>query len=212
MTDAGEPRKIGRLQLADYLDDVASSSPTPGGGSVGGVVAALAAGLGEMVGNLTKPGADGMRPDVFESALARLGALRADALALAEADEAAYAGYRAASSMPKVTDEEKSRRSASLQDALLIATEVPLALAACSVDILQALEPITRHGNPHALSDALLGSLLAKAAGEGALLNVRGNAGMIRDSAFAGRALAAADRLEQALAGARAAVVSAANR
>ena len=211
MTDA-EPRKIGRLQLADYLDDVASSSPTPGGGSVGGVAAALAAGLGEMVGNLTKPGADGMRPDVFESALARLGALRADALALAEADEAAYAGYRAASSMPKATDEEKSRRSAALQDALHIATEVPLALAACSVDILQALEPITRHDNPHALSDALLGSLLAKAAGEGALLNVRGNAGMIKDSAFAGRALAAADRLEQELEGARAAVVSAANR
>ncbi|HHO57003.1 MAG TPA: methenyltetrahydrofolate cyclohydrolase, partial [Thermoplasmatales archaeon] len=36
-----------------FLEDVASSSPTPGGGSVAAMAGAIASSLGEMVCNLT---------------------------------------------------------------------------------------------------------------------------------------------------------------
>lgn len=209
--DDGAP-EVRERTIGEYLDAVASAAPTPGGGSVGGVVAALAAALGEMVGNLTKPGPDGLRPDALETALVRLAALRSDAASLGTADEQAYASYRLAASLPKSSEEEKAMRTAAIQDALRTATEVPLALAVCCAEMLAELVIVAELGNRHALSDALLGSLLAKAAGEGALINVRGNAGLITDAAFAQRATDAAKEIERTLADRRDAVVNAARR
>src|SRR5699024_5571126 len=99
--------------IGNYLDALASSEPAPGGGSVAGLVGALAAGLGEMVVSLTR-NAD---PSVVDAA-SRLSELRHSALASGTADENAYGGYVRASKMPKSTDEEKARRRSTMQAAL----------------------------------------------------------------------------------------------
>src|SRR5699024_3808970 len=103
---------------------LASSEPSPGGGSVAGLVSALAAGLGGMVASLTRD-AD---PSVVDAA-SRLADLRASALASGAADELAYGGYIKASRMPKSTDEEKARRRTAMQEAMQEAASVPLNLA-----------------------------------------------------------------------------------
>lgn len=193
MTDRDDD--LAQRTIGGYLDAVGSAAPTPGGGSAGGMVAALAAALGHMVCALTAGKTDG--DDSFREAAERLRALRETAIAAAEDDERAYAAYRAAAALPKATDEDRALRRQTMQAALRAATDVPLALAEASADVLAALEPVARAGTSHALADARLAAYLAHAALRGALLNIRGNAAMLRDPETAARYLATADRLEQ---------------
>lgn len=183
--------------LAGYLDEVASGAPTPGGGSVAGIVGALAAALGEMVVHLSEGrGADPEAEQALQTAGRNLSDLRAALAAAAEADERAYAGYRAAASLPRSCAPEKLARKAAMQAALTDATEVPLAIARAAAETAEILEEVARLGNPHLRSDAALGALLAEAALRGALLNIRGNAALLRDDARAAAYLEDADRLE----------------
>jgi formiminotetrahydrofolate cyclodeaminase len=185
--------------LSGYLDEVAAGTPAPGGGSVTAVVGALAAALGEMVINLTlgrKKYVDAeasLRP-----ARDRLTALRSNLLDAAAADEAAYQSYRDAASLPRASDGEKTARADAVQQALIAATDVPLAAARSAQEVAEILQSVAREGNLHVRSDAALGALLAEAALRGALLNVRGNAAMLEDRELAATYLTDADFLEKA--------------
>lgn len=183
--------------LPAYAAAVASGEPTPGGGSVVAVVAALGAALGEMVCSLSvgRPAYAEFEVELRRAAV-RLAGLRERLLAAAAEDEAAYRAYRDASTRPKGTDAERAARRDALQAALLVAADVPLAVAAACAELAEILEPIARLGNRHAVSDAATGALLAEAALRGALLNVRGNARLLREPAAADRYRAQAERLE----------------
>ncbi len=85
-----------------------------------------------------------------------------------------------------------------MQRALITATDVPLDVARSVYEVAEILQSMARDGNPHVRSDAALGALLAEAALRGALLNVRGNAGMIKDRELAQTYMTEADRLEEA--------------
>jgi formiminotetrahydrofolate cyclodeaminase len=183
--------------LAEYLEAVASGAPAPGGGSVAAIVGALAAALGEMVTNLsTGRGLDSEIETQLTQAQARLTDLRGGLFSAAEADERAYGIYRLAAAMPRADAGEKAARREAMQEALVGATEVPLGVARASAATAEAMEAVARLGNPHLRSDAALGALLAESALRGALLNVRGNAAMLRDAERAEAYLAEADRLE----------------
>jgi formiminotetrahydrofolate cyclodeaminase len=80
----------------------------------------------------------------------------------------------------------------------MAATDVPLGVARSVYEVAEVLQLIARDGNPHVRSDAALGALLAEAALRGALLNVRGNAGMLKDRELAVTYVTDADRLEEA--------------
>jgi len=206
-SDDGAAKTLLDRALGDYLDMVASDAPAPGGGSVAGVVAALAAALGAMACRLSgERDIDGERrlPPALVDALARLDEARGGATRLAALDERAYAAYRAAASMPRDDDAQRAARRRAMHDALVEATDVPLALVAASLAILEALAPVIRLGKPSVRADADLAVLLATAAARGALLNVRGNAGLLRDVAAADGYRAKADALERDLAAARA--------
>jgi formiminotetrahydrofolate cyclodeaminase len=184
--------------LAGYLDEVASGAPTPGGGSVAGIVGALAAALGEMVVRLSEGRElDSEVAQLLQTSGRKLSDLRAALTAAAEADERAYAGYRAASSLPRGCAPEKMARVAAMQAALEDATDVPMAVARAATETAEILEDVARLGNPHLRSDAALAALLAETALRGALLNVRGNAALLRDESRAAAYLEEADLLER---------------
>lgn len=185
--------------LAAYLDEVAAGTPAPGGGSVAAVVAGLAAALGEMVANLTLGRAKYADAEAsLRPARDRLTALRAALLDSAAADASAYQAYQGAASLPRTSDGEKTERAAAMQRALVTATDVPLEVARSVSEVADILQSVARDGNPHVRSDAALGALLAEVALRGALLNVRGNAGMIKDRELAQTYMTEADRLEEA--------------
>lgn len=142
------PQSLLDLTVRDLLDAVAGHTPTPGGGSVAALTAALAAALAGMVARYSDlPGDDA-------------DALRAHVAALADADVAAYAAYRAASAL--AADDEA--RPAALERASDAAAAVPAEVAECAARIAELADGLARAGNQHLRSDAEAALALAAAA------------------------------------------------
>lgn len=194
---AGRGGEVAARTIGDYAAAVAAGQATPGGGSAAGVAAALGAGLGEMVCNLTGPAK--LPPDGAAELIAardRLAAARATFLTLAAEDEAAYGGYRAAAALPKSDEIAKAARRRAMQAALVAASDVPRDLAEACVGALLAFETVARLGSRYVLADARLGAALLATALEGALVNLRANAALLDDAELASQFRVEADRLE----------------
>ena len=116
--------------VTNFLDELASNAPAPGGGSVAALTGALGAALISMVCNLTlgkKAYAD-VEEDILEIR-SQSEALRARLTGLIEEDVKAYTGYSQVAKMPRDTEEEKAARAEAMLAALKVATDVPLAIA-----------------------------------------------------------------------------------
>lgn len=180
--------------IGAYLEKLSSSDPAPGGGSVAGLVGALAAGLGQMVVSLTlKGGNHALLAEHVET----LEAARASLLAAAVADERAYSAYVDATRMPKSTDSDKAARRAAMQAAIVHAASVPLILAEAACGLLEELGPVVQHGTAHALSDAEMAVILADTSVSAGLVNVRVNIPLIKDEAKARALTSRAIAVEQ---------------
>jgi formiminotetrahydrofolate cyclodeaminase len=179
-----------------FLDELASSAPAPGGGSAAALGAAIGAALVSMVGSLTvgKKKYVDVQEDV-QRILDQSEALRRKCVRLLEDDVAAYTQVSKAYKMPRDTDEQKSARSAAVQEALKGATEVPMVLAETCVQILNLCPESAEKGNIRAVSDVGVGALMAEAALRAAALNVWINLGSIKDQAFVQRESARLDAL-----------------
>jgi formiminotetrahydrofolate cyclodeaminase len=188
--------KLTDKPVTDFLDDLASNLPAPGGGSVAALSGALGAALVSMVCNLTfgKKGYEGVQPDI-EALCARSEALRHEMLNLLEADVAAYTAYSQTAKMPKDTDEQKALRATAMQDALKNATMPPMHIAEAAVKIMDLCMPGAEKGNRWAVSDAGVAVLMAEAALRAAALNVLINLGTIKDQDFVAEKRAHLDEL-----------------
>ena len=165
--------------IGEYLNTLGSSTPAPGGGSVAGLIGALAAALGQMVANVSAKGSD----DPTFAAQAGTLQSRLDAfVAGAEADESAYGGYVAATSLPKSTPEEKAIRRQVLQESLFASARAPLGVVATATLLLEDLVPVIESGAINILSDAEIAIALAEAAVVAGLVNVRINLPMIKNA------------------------------
>ncbi len=191
--------KLTEKPVANFLDELASKAPAPGGGSVAAISGALGAALVSMVCNLTlgKKGYEAVQDDI-QDLLAQSEALRAELTDLLEADVAAYSGYSAAAKMPRDTEEEKAARAVAMQAALQVATDVPLRIAEAAVKVIDLCQPAAEKGNKFAVSDAGVAVLMAEAALRSAALNVLINLGSLKDQEFAAAKRA---RLESLLEG-----------
>ncbi|MEN6520350.1 MAG: glutamate formimidoyltransferase [Armatimonadota bacterium] len=168
-----------------FIDEVASKSPAPGGGSVSALAGALAAALSSMVCRLTvgrKKYAD--VSEELAEALRQTERSRSKLTSAIEADAKAFDAVMAAMKLPKDTPEEIELRKKALQDAYKGATEVPLSVMAEVRALLDCLKPIAAKGNVNSASDAGVGALMARAACEGANLNVEINLPSISDEAL----------------------------
>lgn len=172
--------------VTQFLDELASSAATPGGGSAAAILGALGAALVSMVCNLTigkknYVEVEGEMRDVLHDAEAlrqRLADMVAD-------DIAAFNGLMAAYGLPKLTDEDKAARGAAIQHALRAATEAPLACARACADVIKLSMRAAEVGNRNVISDAGVGALAAQAALRSAALNVDINVPSLQDQAFA---------------------------
>ncbi|MPZ88078.1 MAG: formiminotransferase-cyclodeaminase [Nitriliruptorales bacterium] len=199
--------------LPTFLDDLASSSPAPGGGAVAALQVAFAAGLVGMVGELTI----GRRrylehEDAMRAARDEARQVRERALALAGEDAEAYAGVSAAFRLPKDTDGQRAERSSVLRAALRHATEVPLETMDAAARTLGVCAEIVDRANRTVVSDLGVAAHSARAGLDSAALNVRVNLGLMGEDPFVTEC---EDRLRQTLSTAQAtaeAVVEAVER
>jgi glutamate formiminotransferase/formiminotetrahydrofolate cyclodeaminase len=185
--------------VTGFLGELASDSPTPGGGSVAALCGALGAALNSMVANLTigkKKYAD--VEDDMKKTLAGAETLRMELTQMIDEDAAAFNKVMAALKMPKETDAEKAVRTEKLQQALVDAATVPLAVMEMCLGVVKMARPVAERGNANAVSDAGVAALVARAGVHAAGLNVLINLGGIRaeeHQGFVTKARAAIDEL-----------------
>ncbi|MBV9357314.1 MAG: cyclodeaminase/cyclohydrolase family protein [Chloroflexi bacterium] len=166
--------------VREFLDQLASSAPAPGGGAAAALAGALGAALVAMTANLT------LGRERFKSIEPQARALQVEADGLrgqleayVELDVAAFAEVSAAYRLPRSSDAERGSRDQAIQQALAGAAEVPLETArVCRrvLDVCQTAAPLL---NPAVVSDVMVGATLAYSALQGAAINVEVNlAGM----------------------------------
>lgn len=179
-----------------FIDELASAAPTPGGGGAAAYVGALASALASMVGNLTV--GKKRYADVEGEVRARLEALadvRGRLIGLVDEDARAFAPLAAAYRMPSATPEERAAKDAALQAALVGACEAPLSIMRTASEVIDHIDYLAAHGSRLALSDAGVAAAFARAAVEGASLNVYINVSSMHDAARAEAFRAEADEL-----------------
>jgi len=172
--------------LQVFLDELASSAPTPGGGSGAAVMGAMGAALVSMVCNLTvgKKGYEEVEDDL-KDILKQAEALRDRLTDMIRADVEVFDRLMASYRLPKETDEEKAARSEVIQASLKEATDVPLNCARACAEAIELCRVAAEKGNLNVISDAGVAVVAADAAMKSAALNVYINVGSIKDKAFA---------------------------
>ncbi|SMG20196.1 cyclodeaminase/cyclohydrolase family protein [Dethiosulfovibrio salsuginis] len=180
--------KLSDLTVKGFVEELASESPAPGGGSVAALAGSLGAALSVMVAGLTV-GKEKYKDnwEIMEKVQADGTALQNRFLELMEEDTEAFNGFMAAMKMPKATDEEKAARSKAMQEATKKAIEVPFETMKECAAMVKLADIASTKGNPNAVTDAGSAAVLARAAAVAASYNVKINLMGLKDEAFAAK-------------------------
>lgn len=175
--------------IKNYVDQVASGAPTPGGGSVAALAGSLGSALTSMVGNLTigKKAYEKLNDEIKKEMEENFDELQKSIERLnkiVDEDTKAFSGVMKAFKLPKETEEEKAKRSAAIQEGYKLALEVPLRCAEECFKVLELQEIFAEYGNVNAITDVGVGALLAATGLEGALFNVTINLLSIKDTEY----------------------------
>jgi formiminotetrahydrofolate cyclodeaminase len=176
-----------RKTINAFLDELASSSPAPGGGSVAALAGALGAGLVSMVCALTigkKKYAD--VEGEMKKIQVQSEALRGQFTALVDRDTDAFNKVMETYALPKETEPQKALRAAAIRAATKEASLVPLEVMKHCIDGLALAQNVAASGNVNSVSDAGVAALMLHAACEGAALNVKINLNGLDDTDFVG--------------------------
>jgi methenyltetrahydrofolate cyclohydrolase len=171
------------LPVRELVERLGSAAPTPGGGAAAALVGALGAALVSMTAGLTLG-----RPK-FAAVQDQVAAIRDEAAAaqrslsdFVDADAAAFADVSASYRLPRGSDAERAARAAAIQSALVAAAQVPLETARACAAVLRLCERAAPVLNPAAISDVMVGAVLAWSALESAAINVEANLALMTDA------------------------------
>jgi methenyltetrahydrofolate cyclohydrolase len=187
---------ITQRPVAEFLDELASGAPTPGGGSAAAIMGAMGAALVSMVCNVTigKKGHEAVESEM-KAVRDESEKLRLRLTSMVAEDVAAFDALMAAYRLPKSNEEDKSRRAAAIQSSLRAATDTPLACARACAQVVALSKRAGEKGYAGVISDAGVGVLAANTALRSAALNVYINAPSLKDRAFAEAATAEIEQL-----------------
>src|SRR6266498_5098967 len=160
---------LASMSIRDFVDELSSDSPAPGGGSVSALAASMGAALAAMVAVLshTKKGFES-KHDQLDTIATRAQTLKDQLLGAVDADTAAFERLLEAMRMPK----DDAARDEAIADATVAATEVPLGVLQCCPEVIELCREVARIGLQASLSDAGVGAQMARAAAAGAYQNV----------------------------------------
>ncbi|MGN0333636.1 MAG: cyclodeaminase/cyclohydrolase family protein [Lachnospiraceae bacterium] len=160
-------------KTTEFLEVLSSAAPVPGGGGASAAVGAFASALGMMVANLTV--GKKRYADVEEEIIAireHLLSLREDLVNLTDKDAEAFEPLSKAYSLPKETEEQKAEKERVMEVVLYEASIVPLQIMEKVFEAMKDLEILGEKGSKIAISDVGVAVLFARAAVEGASLNI----------------------------------------
>ena len=172
------------LTATEIRSQVASITPTPGGGSVSVITAILGLALihkGTSV-SLKRSASDIARHDSLVDLRMKLASTMESLSRFADEDAAAFQSYVQARSLPNTTESESDARRASMNEALLRATQTPIEAAAEMAQALDLAATAVDLADAQVLSDIFAGALLLHASIKAVLLNLDANLPNVQDA------------------------------
>jgi glutamate formiminotransferase/formiminotetrahydrofolate cyclodeaminase len=187
---------LASMTVKAFSNELSSSSPAPGGGSVAALSGGLSCALSSMVAVLTH---DKKGYEEQNERMERIGVesqkLMREQIDAIDRDTDSFNRVMDCFSMPKSTDEEKAARDAAIQEATKEATMIPLHTLERTLPSLELAHEVAQHGNQNSLSDAGVAGLMARAAAYGAYYNVLINLASIEDKDWTSKTRKDADKL-----------------
>ncbi len=171
--------------INQFLDELASPSPAPGGGAASALVGSVAAALSSMVANLTigkKRYAE--YEEEMKNIVREANILRSKLMKLMEDDEKAFNEIMEALKLPKNTPELEKLRKNKIEEATKKASIVPMNTAQLCLEVLKLSKVVTEKGNRNAITDGACSAYFAHSAMMGAIMNVMINLKSIQDRDF----------------------------
>jgi len=173
----GKSAQLADLSVKKFMEETASESVAPGGGSVSAYIGSLGVALSTMVANISshKRGWDD-KWEFFSDWAVKGKQIQERLIELVDEDTNAFNRIMAAFGMPKSTDEETTVRNDAIRAATIGAIEVPLEVMKTAFRGYEVATAMIEHGNPNSVTDAGVGVLALRTSIRGAWLNVRINA------------------------------------
>jgi glutamate formiminotransferase/formiminotetrahydrofolate cyclodeaminase len=173
------------LNIKEFLSELASSSPAPGGGSVAALSGALGSALSSMVCNLTigKEKYQKNEQEILKN-LQKIEKIRYKLIDLIDLDTNAFNDVMKAFKMPKNTEEEIEKRKESIQNGYKKAAKIPFETAKTCYEILDIAHILSQKGNKNSITDVAVSALMVNTAVKSAILNVKINIGSIHDKKY----------------------------
>ncbi|XP_046998089.1 formimidoyltransferase-cyclodeaminase-like [Schistocerca americana] len=185
LKDTQNSGNLSKLTLTEFVNSVSARTPAPGGGSVSALLAALAAGLGTMVGQLTYGKRQFEAVDAeIRKIVPTIHASIEGFVTLIDKDSQAFDTYMEALKMPKRTEEEAQARTAAMQKGLMKAIEIPQILIQNANSLWTSFADLAEVGNSTTISDLQVGAQCLRTAIIGASYNVTINLKNIEDKSF----------------------------
>lgn len=186
------------MTVGEFARGIGAETPIAGGGSVSALAGAYGAALIMMVSRKTvhnKKYAD--EAERFMEIIRHAAPLCEDLLDDIQGDINSFGKYKQALALPRRTEEEREKRNNALQEGLKSAAQAPLKAATRAVDLMPLCRETGEKGNKNAVSDALVGILMLRAAILGAVYNIRINVQLITDDDYREEMLRKADELQK---------------
>lgn len=184
--------------IKEFLEETASDSPVPGGGSIAALSGAIGAALTEMVANLTlgKKGYEAVEEEMKSIAHIAKNQRRIFVSDI-DKDAEAFNQVMAAFQHPKTNDEEIQARKEAIQEATKTAALVPLEVANRALQLMEHIAGVVERGNKNAVTDGAVAAMMARTAVLSALYNVKINLASIKDEVFVKEISKKAGELEE---------------
>lgn len=172
--------------IKEFVESVSSEAPSPGGGSVAGLIGALAGALNSMVYSLTigKKSYEALDEDIksmikeFQEKSIKF---TNSALEMMEDDRKEFLKLMDSYKLPKETDEEKKIRTLTIKENTKKAMMPPLNLARQCMDFYENLNIMSKYGNKMLLSDLGMSAILLHCTIESSIMNVKVNLNSLRE-------------------------------
>lgn len=175
--------------IKQFLGELESDLPAPGGGSVAGLIAALSGALNSMVYSLTvdKKAYMSLQEDEKESIIKfqkESKEFTVRSLELMEEDRENFLKLMDSYKLPKDTEDEKEKRKLAIKENAIKSMEAPLILARESLEFYKNLNVMAKYGNKMLLSDLAISAILLHCAIESSIINVKVNLNGLRNEEF----------------------------
>ena len=178
-----------KQSIEEFVEDLNSTKPMPGGGSAAAVCGAMAAALAGMSAHMTAGKKKYAAVETkMRDIITATGILQQEMLQMAQEDAEMYTLVLQAFKLPKDTEEEAAIRAKAIEDASRTAVTASLKVAGACVRIMKLAYITVTEGNRMMVTDGSASALLARACQQVAAYNVRINMAGIKDEAVRAKA------------------------